>query len=297
MNNILITGGNGQVGYELKRKLAVFGVVDSPSRQCLDLENLEEVATYLEAKKPSLIVNAAAWTAVDSAENETVKALALNKALPSVLAEYAAKHNIWLIHYSSDYVYPGDGTTPWKETDTAGPLSAYGKSKLQGDECVLSSGCRHLIFRTSWVYSSRGNNFLKTMLKLAQVRESLNVVNDQYGAPTPAKLIADVTAIAVDKISQTAEPASGIYHLATSGVTNWHEFASSIFSLVRAKGVELNVKDVVSIPTADYPTPAKRPLNSRLALGKIEDAFGIKMPHWYSQLQLTIEDYLINQKD
>lgn len=294
--NIFLAGGNGQVGYELKRSLAIFGTVDSPDRTLLNLENSNEVIAYLDAKKPDLIVNAAAWTAVDKAEEEKEKAEALNKNLPKILADYAAKEGIWLVHYSSDYVYPGICIDPWTEEDATGPLSVYGESKLQGDMSIISSSCLHLIFRTSWVYSTRGNNFMKTMLKLAQTRESLTVVNDQYGAPTTARLIADITALAVNRIFQAADLDSGIYHLASSGTTNWYEFANSIFTIARANSVDLSIKEVIGIPTSGYPTPAKRPLNSRLAVDKIENAFGITMPDWHSQLVLTMEDYLCKKE-
>lgn len=290
--NVLLTGGSGQVGHELKKRLAAFGKIDAPDRQKLNLEDLEQVSYYLKLTNPDLIVNAAAWTAVDKAEGEHEAAFILNAALPGMLSGYAAKNNIWLIHYSSDYVYPGTGSIPWKESDVSRPLSVYGQSKLQGDENIASSGCDYLIFRTSWVYSARGNNFMKTMLKLAMDRESLSVVNDQWGAPTPACLIADVTTHAIGRICQSALPESGVYHLTPRGETNWCEFAGSIFDLARAAGVKLKLQELTGIPTSQYPTPASRPLNSRLVLDKIEHELEITMPDWYSQLNLTLNEYL-----
>ncbi|MBN0987006.1 dTDP-4-dehydrorhamnose reductase [Amphritea pacifica] len=290
--NILVTGGSGQVGFELQRSLAIFGCVDAPDRQHLNLEDLDQVAAYLEATKPGLIVNAAAWTAVDRAESEQDSARIVNADLPAVLASYAARNNIWLFHYSSDYVYPGNGTTPWTETDQTAPLSVYGKTKLLGDDNIAATGCHYMIFRTSWVYSARGNNFMKTMLRLGAEREQLSIVNDQWGVPTPARLIAEITALAVSRSPQLASQDSGIYHLAPSGETNWCRFAESIFALAREEGVKLKVAQVTGIPTSDYPTPARRPLNSRLSLKKIEHELGIIMPDWYSQLQMTLEEYL-----
>ncbi|SEG55087.1 dTDP-4-dehydrorhamnose reductase [Marinobacterium lutimaris] len=303
--NILITGSTGQVGYELCRSLALFGQIKVPTRQELDLEDPLAVDEYLKIHKPDLIVNACAYTAVDRAESEPEKARRLNMELPAQLAEYAHAKGIWLVHYSSDYVYPGIGDTPFSEVAPTGPLGVYGKTKLEGDEAIAASGCRYLIFRTSWVYSARGNNFLKTMLRLAEVKNSLNVVADQIGAPTPARLIAGVTAVAVCKIVscrnyrevQEAEcetVASGIYHLSPTGETSWYDFAQSIFRLAAAKGkiLALELSNVNPIPTGDYPTPAKRPLNSRLDLKKIQSTFGLSLPSWQDQLALTLTEYL-----
>ena len=188
--NILITGGNGQVGFELQRQFAIFGNILAPSRAELDLSNAQVVGAYLAEHQPSLILNAAAYTAVDNAESEPELAKRLNAELPAQLAEYAAANQAQLVHYSSDYVYPGNGETPWQEDSPTGPLSAYGQTKLEGDQAVVTSGCEYLIFRTSWVYAARGNNFMKTMLRLGRERNALNIVNDQVGSPTPARLIA-----------------------------------------------------------------------------------------------------------
>ncbi|UTA78642.1 dTDP-4-dehydrorhamnose reductase [Halomonas sp. XH26] len=294
--NIVITGGNGQVGFELQRQFAPFGTILAPARQELDLTNAEAVDVYLEKHQPDLILNAAAYTAVDKAESEPEQAQRLNAELPAQLADYAAKQGIPLVHYSTDYVYPGNGETPWQEDSPTGPLSVYGQTKLEGDKAVLESGASHLIFRTSWVYAARGNNFMKTMLRLGREREALSIVNDQIGAPTPARLIAQVTALAFTTQGSplTINISSGVYHLAPRGETSWHGFASEIFNQAREAGEALAItsEKTAGIPTAEYPTPAQRPLNSRMALGKLESALGITMPAWQSQLGLTLREYL-----
>ena len=296
--NILITGGNGQVGFELQRQFAIFGTILAPTRQELDLTNADAVEAYLAKHQPGLILNAAAYTAVDKAESEPAQAKRLNAELPAQLAEYAAKHNIPLVHYSTDYVYPGDGETPWQEDSPTAPHSVYGQTKLEGDQAVAQSGCQHLIFRTSWVYAARGNNFMKTMLRLSREREALSIVNDQIGAPTPARLIAQVTALAFTPHPShlTLHLASGIYHLAPRGETSWHGFACEIFEQARKAGETLAIKPqgAAGIPTAEYPTPAQRPLNSRMNLSKLEAALGVTLPTWQSQLGLTLKEYLEN---
>jgi dTDP-4-dehydrorhamnose reductase len=193
------------------------------------------------------------------------------------------------VHYSSDYVYPGNGTEPWQETSATGPLSVYGQTKLEGDQAIAQSGCEHLIFRTSWVYSARGNNFMKTMLRLAQSKPELNIVADQIGAPTPARLIAQITAMAI----QSNIP-NGLYHLAPRGETSWHGFAQEIFrqAIERGEQLAMGPSNAHPIPTSDYPTPAQRPLNSRMALNKLESALNIQLPDWQSQLALTLSEYL-----
>ncbi|NVD35548.1 dTDP-4-dehydrorhamnose reductase [Marinobacter lutaoensis] len=287
--NILLLGKTGQVGFELHRLLAPLGTLVAPDRKALDLSDEQAVSAYLADCRPDLIVNAAAWTAVDAAEEQTEAAMRLNRDLPAQLAAYAAAASCRLVHYSSDYVYPGSGDSPRTENSSTGPLNAYGRSKLAGDEAIMSSGADYLIFRTSWVYSARGNNFMKTMLRLAKDRPELNVVADQTGAPTPARLIAQVTALAV-----YGRLDSGLYHLAARGETSWHGFAQEIFRLARASGVPLAVAPdrVHPIPTRDYPTPATRPLNSRLDVSKLERALNIRMPDWQPQLVLTLTEYL-----
>ncbi|MCD6003904.1 dTDP-4-dehydrorhamnose reductase [Halomonas sp. IOP_6] len=296
--NILITGGNGQVGFELQRQFAPFGTILAPVRQELDLINAEAVDVYLAKHKPDLILNAAAYTAVDKAESELEQAKRLNAELPTQLANYAAKQGIPLVHYSTDYVYPGNGESAWQEDSPTGPLSVYGQTKLEGDKTVLESGASHLIFRTSWVYASRGNNFMKTMLRLGRERDALSIVNDQIGAPTPARLIAQVTALAFTTQGSplNINIPSGVYHLAPRGETSWHGFASEIFNQAREAGEALAItpEKTAGIPTAEYPTPAQRPLNSRMALGKLEKALGITMPSWQSQLALTLKEHLDN---
>jgi dTDP-4-dehydrorhamnose reductase len=304
-NTILITGGNGQVGFELQRQFAPLGTILAPTRQELDLTDASAVDAYLTQHQPALILNAAAYTAVDEAESEPAQAQRLNAELPAQLAAYAAKQGIPLVHYSSDYVYPGNGETPWQEDSPTAPLSVYGQTKLEGDEAVAKSGANYLIFRTSWVYAARGNNFMKTMLRLGRERESLNIVNDQIGAPTPARLIAQLTAMSfttrADSPTIHHSPLTillhkGIYHLAPRGETSWHGFASEIFKQAREVGEALAVtpESTQGITTADYPTPAKRPLNSRLALSKLERALGVTMPSWQSLLSLTLQEHLEN---
>ncbi|MDY6929860.1 MAG: dTDP-4-dehydrorhamnose reductase [Pseudomonadota bacterium] len=280
---ILLLGKTGQAGFELHRTLAPLGSITAPTRAELDLMNPQAVADYLEQHQPNLIVNAAAWTAVDSAEEHQAEAQRLNAGLPQQLAGYAASNNARLVHYSSDYVYPGTGTIPWQETSPTGPLSVYGETKLKGDQAIEQSGADHLIFRTSWVYSARGNNFMKTMLRLAESKPELNIVADQIGAPTPARLIAQVTALAIHSKLTT-----GLYHLAPTGETSWQGFAKEIFRLA-GKNTKAN-----PTPTSDYPTPARRPLNSRMDLTKLENALNIQLPDWQSQLALTLGEYLKN---
>ena len=287
--NILILGGTGQVGFELQRSLAPLGTIIAPSRSDLDLMSEQAVSEYLQSHKPDLIANAAAWTAVDAAEKSQEAAYRLNGGLPEQLARYAVEKGARLVHYSSDYVYSGAGNTPWTEDSPTGPLSVYGQSKLAGDEAIQKSGADHLIFRTSWVYSARGHNFMKTMLRLAQEKESLNIVADQIGAPTPARLIADVTALAVHKDLE-----SGLYHLTTTGQTSWHGFALEIFKLARQMGqvLTLQAENVKAISTSDYPTPAQRPLNSRLSVTKVEHKLNVRLPNWQLQLELTLAELL-----
>lgn len=278
--NILLLGASGQVGFELHRACTMLGNILAPERSQLDLMQPQAVDKFLQTSKPVLILNAAAWTAVDSAEEKRTESKRLNSDLPAQLAEYAAANNAKLVHYSTDYVYPGNGEAHWHETSPTAPLNYYGETKLAGDNAVTTSGTDHLIFRTSWVYSARGNNFMKTMLRLAISKPELSIVADQIGAPTPARLIAQVTALAIHN-----QLAKGIYHLTTKGETSWHGFAEAIFRLAQ-QDIKLN-----PIPTSDYQTPAKRPLNSRLAVSKLEKALNIQLPDWQSQLALTLNEY------
>lgn len=290
---ILITGGSGQVGFELQRRLACLGEIVAPSRAELDLADATAVADYVETLEPGIIVNAAAYTAVDKAEEEPELARRLNAELPEQLATYASARQVPLVHYSSDYVYPGDGDEAWQEESATGPTSVYGTTKLAGDQAVQASGCQHLIMRTSWVYSARGHNFMKTMLRLARERSALKIVNDQIGAPTPARLIADVTLMALQGLQQ-GRVDGGLYHLAPRGETSWHGFANEIFRLAREaeESLVIDSQQVAGIPTSEYPTPATRPLNSRLSLSKLEYTLSIRLPDWSSQLSLTLDEYL-----
>ncbi|MEK8045661.1 dTDP-4-dehydrorhamnose reductase [Ideonella margarita] len=274
---ILLLGLNGQVGWELQRALAPLGELHALDRQQGgDLAQTEALAALVRKLAPNVIVNAAAHTAVDRAESEPDLARTLNATAPGVLADEAARLGALLVHYSTDYVFDGSGTEPRTEDAATKPLSVYGRTKLEGEELIRASGCRHMIFRTSWVYGARGGNFAKTMLRLAAERDALNVIADQIGAPTGADLIADVTAHAV------RAPQTGTYHLVAGGETSWHGYASLVIEWARAKGVPLKVAAdaVKAIPTSAYPTPAQRPLNSRLSTSKLEQAFGLQLPHW-----------------
>ncbi|MCK7551552.1 dTDP-4-dehydrorhamnose reductase [Marinobacter goseongensis] len=279
--NILLLGKTGQVGFELQRSLSPLGKITAPGREELDLTSELAVAVYLEHHHPDMIVNAAAYTAVDAAEQQQPEAQRLNAGLPAQLAQYSAAQGTLLVHYSSDYVYPGTGVTPWQESSSTAPLSVYGQTKLEGDQAIQQSACEHLIFRTSWVFSARGNNFMKTMLRLAESKTELNIVADQIGAPTSARLIAQITILAVH-----SNIPSGLYHLAPAGETSWQGFAKEIFHQA-GKTTTAN-----SIPTSDYPTPATRPLNSRMDTTKLETALDIQLPDWQSQLALTLNEYL-----
>lgn len=282
---ILLLGKNGQVGWELQRSLAPLGQVlalDSKSQDyCGDLTYLKGLAATVQRFAPDIIVNAAAYTAVDKAESEPGQALRVNAEAPAVLAEEALKLNALLVHYSTDYVFAGNGDTPWQESDPTGPLSVYGTTKLQGEQVIQASGCAHLIFRTSWVYAARGNNFAKTMLRLAIERDSLNVIDDQFGTPTGADLLADVTAHAI-RAMHIDPRLGGVYHLAAAGETTWHRYARFVLEQAQAAGVAFKVapESLGSIATTAYPTPAKRPGNSRLNTHKLQNAFSLSLPDW-----------------
>ena len=294
---ILLLGKNGQVGWELQRSLAPLGQVlalDSKSQDyCGDLNDLQGLAATVQRFAPDVIVNAAAYTAVDKAEIEPAQALRVNAEAPAVLAAEALKLNALLVHYSTDYVFAGTGDTPWLESDPVGPLSVYGSTKLQGEQAIQASGCAHLIFRTSWVYAARGNNFAKTMLRLARERDSLNVIADQFGAPTGAELLADVSAHAIRAVRQ--QPAlGGLYHLAAAGETSWHAYACFVLEQAAAAGVALKVPaaQVGAIATSAYPTPAKRPANSRLNTQKLQKAFSLHLPHWQAGVARMLTEVL-----
>ncbi|MFS0826261.1 dTDP-4-dehydrorhamnose reductase [Pseudomonas phoenicis] len=287
---ILLLGKNGQVGWELRRALSVLGEVVSLDRHRAatpygelagDLSDLEGLRHAIRAVSPQVIVNAAAYTAVDKAEGDRQAAHTINALASQVMAEEAKRLDAWLVHYSTDYVFDGTGTTPWKETDAVAPVNYYGATKLEGEQLIQGSGCKHLIFRTSWVYAARGNNFAKTMLGLAKDRPTLNVIADQVGVPTGADLLADVAVVALQQAWHKPELA-GIYHLAPAGETTWHDYASYVIQCARNHGEALAVQAVNPISTAEYPTPASRPLNSRLDTTKLRHAFSVHLPAWQS---------------
>jgi dTDP-4-dehydrorhamnose reductase len=296
---ILLLGKNGQVGWELQRSLAPLGEVLALDRHsttyCGDLSKPEELAQTVLAYKPDFIVNAAAHTAVDKAESETELAKVLNVDAPAALAKAAAQVGAWLVHYSTDYVFDGSGTHARQESEGTGPLSVYGQTKLDGEKAIANSGCKHLIFRTSWVYAARGGNFAKTMLRLAQERDKLTVIDDQYGAPTGADLIADVTAHAVRRVLNTQNISfSGVYHLVASGEATWHSYASHVIEMAKTIKPELDwkVAEIAPVPTSAFPTPAKRPLNSRLCTHKLQQGFGLVMPPWQQGVDRMLAEIL-----
>lgn len=280
---ILLFGKGGQVGWELQRSLAPLGelvALDFDSTElCGDFTRPEALAETVRAVQPDVIVNAAAHTAVDKAESEPELARTINATAPGVLAREAATLGAWLVHYSTDYVFDGSGSQPWKETDTPAPLNVYGHTKLEGERLIAQHCAQHLILRTSWVYAARGGNFAKTMLRLAKERDRLTVINDQFGAPTGAELLADVTAHALRHLLQQPTDA-GLYHLAASGETTWHGYAQEVLASARAAGVALTAETADAVPTSAFVTPARRPHNSRLNTQKIQQTFGLKLPPW-----------------
>jgi len=287
---ILLLGKNGQVGWELQRALSVLGEVVALDRHRAntsygelagDLSNLEVLRNTIRAVSPHVIVNAAAYTGVDKAETERDIARTVNALASQLMADEAKRLDAWLIHYSTDYVFDGTGATPWKETDSVAPVNYYGATKLEGEQLIQASGCKHLIFRTSWVYAARGDNFAKTMLRLAKDRAVLNVIADQVGVPTGADLLADVAVAALQQAWAKPE-LSGIYHLAPMGETTWHAYARCVIQFARDHGENLEVQAVNPIATTDYPTPASRPLNSRLDTTKLRKSFKLHLPEWQS---------------
>lgn len=283
---ILITGTDGQVGFELTRTLAPLGQITALVRADLDLSDAVAVNALLNTVQPDIIVNPAAYTAVDKAESDVDAAYAVNERAPQIMAQWAKAHGAFMVHYSTDYVFEGAGETPFVEDDPVAPQSVYGASKEKGEQAVRNHVAEHFIFRTSWVFGAYGANFLKTMLRLMQERDTLNVVNDQIGAPTSAALLADVTAHIVRDTWQKRQAneavAYGTYHLVASGETSWHGYAQYVGQLAQAAGVSLKVapEAIGGIPSSAYPTPAKRPLNSRLSTHKIQDTFSITLPDW-----------------
>jgi dTDP-4-dehydrorhamnose reductase len=293
---VLLLGKNGQVGWELQRALATLGEVVALDRHsenglCGDLADTQALRTAIQHVAPDIIVNAAAYTAVDKAESDQDLALQVNAAAVQVIAEEARQLGSWVVHYSTDYVFEGGGESAWRESDPVSPVNYYGMTKLLGEQAINASGCKHLIFRTSWVYGARGNNFAKTMLRLAKDRPELNVIADQIGAPTGADLIADITAVAIRKA--LVDPSvAGIYHLAADGFTSWHEYASLVVDYGRDNGLPIEAKVVNPISTAQFPTPARRPLNSRLNTEKLRETFSIHLPDWRSGVTRMLKEVL-----
>lgn len=293
---ILLLGKDGQVGWELQRSLAPLGELIALGRHPVDglkgdLSDLDSLRATIRQVQPDIIVNAAAYTAVDKAEPEAEQADRVNGQACQVMAEEVVSLDAWLVHYSTDYVFNGEGLKPWQETDVVAPVNHYGASKLIGEQAIISSGCKHLIFRTSWVYGARGNNFAKSMLRLAKERETLSIVADQIGAPTGADLIADVTALAVQQVLGCPELA-GLYHLAAAGEVSWYGYASHVIAFAQANGEKLAVTAINPIDTSAYPTPARRPLNSRLNTQKLRDNFSLHLPDWQSGVTRMLREVL-----
>ena len=296
---ILLLGKNGQVGWELQRSLAPLGELIALDRHSTahagDLSRPEALAQTVREVRPDVVVNAAAHTAVDKAESEPELARTLNATAPAALARAAAEVGAWLVHYSTDYVFNGEGNQAWQEDDATGPLSVYGQTKLEGEQVIAASGCRHLIFRTSWVYAARGGNFARTMLRLAQERERLTVIDDQRGAPTGADLIADVSAHAIRQVMAAKDARlSGIYHLVAAGETSWHGYASHAIATAQRLQPALpwKVTEIAPVPTSAFPTPARRPLNSRLSTQRLQSRFGLVMPAWQQGVDRLLTEIL-----
>jgi len=300
---ILLLGKDGQVGWELQRSLIPLGELHAYGREDCDLADTEKLRKLIRELTPDIIVNAAAYTAVDKAEGDSSTAERINVAVPALLAEEAKTLNAWLVHYSTDYVFDGKKSGDYNESDATMPLSVYGRTKLAGEKAITESGCQHLIFRTSWVFAARGANFIKTILRLARERSSLNAVGDQHGAPTSAELIADVTALCLQhclascgggRQPENDTSFSGIYHLTASGSTTWHGYAQYAIGYAIEQGLELACRpdNVLSIPATEYPAPAKRPANSRLDTSKLRTTFGLTMPAWDYHVRRTLDEVL-----
>lgn len=295
---ILLLGKRGQLGWELQRALSPLGELTALDRQgndtfCGDLTNGLGLAQTIRTLAPDVVVNAAAYTAVDKAETENEEATRINAQAPEILAREIAALDAWLVHYSTDYVFDGSGYTSWSECDKPNPLNYYGQSKLAGEQAIQASGCKHLIFRTSWVYSTHGHNFIKTILRLAQERATLNVVADQIGAPTGAELLADLTAHAL-RTALVNPTVSGLYHVASQGEVSWYDYANFVVNAASTLGQVFPLKKILPIQSSDYITPAKRPHNSRLATTKFVDTFSLKLPHWEYGVNRMLNELLRN---
>ncbi|MDD2465163.1 MAG: dTDP-4-dehydrorhamnose reductase [Desulfobulbus sp.] len=293
---ILLTGKNGQLGFELRRAMAPLGHIVALDQDECDLADPEAIRTVIREIKPDLVINPAAYTAVDRAENEPALATAINATAPMIMGEEAAKINAWVIHYSTDYVFDGTSARPYLETDPTNPLNVYGLTKRDGEVALQQSCTKHLIFRTSWVVGAHGNNFAKTMLRLASERESLSIVADQYGAPTSASLLADITAQIVGRAQREGLEALpfGLYNLTAAGVTSWHGYACFVLEQARKAGVSLQVQPemVKAITTSEYPLPAKRPENSQLDSSLFRSTFGLELPDWQDGIHHILQQIL-----
>ncbi len=302
---ILLFGAAGQLGWELQRSLAPLGELVALDRHssglhsgphgnlCGDLGNLQGIVETIQKVRPDVIVNAAAHTAVDKAESEAVLAHTLNALAPGVMAQEAARLGALLVHFSTDYVFDGSGSRPWREDDPTGPLSVYGQTKLDGERLIQPACPNHLIFRTSWVYAARGGNFAKTMLRLGQERERLSVIDDQFGAPTGADLLADVTAHAIRQVLQRPQDA-GLYHLVAGGETTWNGYAKYVLGQARQALPAINIKatEVAAVATSAFPTPARRPHNSRLDTSRLQATFGLSLPDWQQGVARMLTEIL-----
>lgn len=300
---LLLLGPNGQVGWELQRALAPLGEVLAVDRRgsdelCGDLTQQDGLVQTVRTVRPDVIVNAAAYTAVDRAESEPDLAHLVNAEAPAVLAREAKASGAWLVHYSTDYVFDGSGDRRWQESDRTGPINVYGETKLAGEDAIRESGCNHLIFRTSWVFAPRGANFIRTMLRLAAERDALKVIDDQMGAPTGAELIADVTAHALRTVHSVGSELNGLYHLAAAGETSWHGYASFVIEYARRAGWPIRLGDeaIEAVPTEAFPTAAKRPHNSRLDCTRLENTFGLWMPNWQRGVERAVEEMVTGDK-
>ncbi len=296
MPKILITGKLGQVGFELQRSLSILGDIVAVDREECDLADPDAIRALVRETRPDIIVTPAAYTAVDKAESELALAQAINGTAAGVFAEEAARLGALIVHYSTDYVFDGTKDGVYTEDDAPNPQSVYGKSKLAGEAAVAAANPKHIILRTSWVFGAHGANFLKTMLRLAKERDTLKIVADQFGAPTSAALLADVTAQIIGqylKVSPGSSFPYGLYHLVSQGETNWHGYANYVVEAARARGLVLKVSDIGPIPTSAYPLPAPRPANSRLSTDKLQQTFGLILPSWQSQVEHVLT--LLNQ--
>ena len=295
MTTILLLGRGGQVGWELQRSLAPLGRLVAADRDSeplrADFTRADALRDLLGAVRPQVIVNAAAYTAVDRAESEPEVARQVNAGSVQVLADHAAASGATLVHYSTDYVFDGSGQAPRDETAPTGPLNVYGQTKLEGEQAIRASGCRHLILRTSWVYAARGGNFARTMLRLAAERERLTVIDDQIGAPTGADLLADLTALALRQLRDEPD-ASGTYHAVAAGETSWHGYATQVIDFARAQGQSLRVQSIDAVPTSAFPTPARRPLNSRLDTRSLRERFDLTLPDWRVGVERMLREVL-----